>query len=465
MSFTRNPGTRNPGTRSSGTRTPGRRAPNRAVALACTALCCAGALGACSTVPSGGPSRATVIDVGSRANSPFLIVPISDFAIENLSHFPGPSLYGRFGDYRPAVERRIGIGDTIGITVFEAAGGGLFSQPVSAGSATGSHSATFPNQLVQRDGAITVPYAGRIHVDGLPPQDVEKLIVEKLTGKAIEPQVVVTLSRNIATSVTVGGEAVSMGGRIPLTARGDRLIDVIATAGGINPRTPAHNVFVELTRDGRTVRVPFQTLLADPRENVFARPGDTLTLVQYPLSFTAVGATLQNAVVKFDANGLSLEEAIGKASGFVDERADPEGVFVLRYEPVAIARAYPGLTPQQAALNLVPVAYLINMRDPKSLFLARRFSVHDKDIVYVSNSPFSDLGKVLGLVQSLAAPAIQGASVVSVVRGFATSNNSAALALGTAGAASSASSSAGATTAGGTTAGTAGGATAAATGG
>ena len=282
----------------------------------------------------------------------------------------------------------------------------------------------FPNQLVQRDGAVTVPYAGRIHVDGLTPQDVEKEIVGKLTGKAIEPQVVVTLSRNIATSVTVGGEAV-MGGRIPLTARGDRLIDVIATAGGISPNTPAHNVFVELTRDGRTVRVPFQTLLNDPRENIFARPGDTLTLVQYPLSFTAVGATLQNAVVKFDATGISLAEAIGKSSGFVDERADPEGVFVLRYEPVAIARAYPGLTPQQAALNLVPVAYLINMRDPKSLFLARRFNVHDKDIVFVSNSPYSDLTKVLGLVQAVASPAIQGASVASTVRGFSTSNSTA----------------------------------------
>ena len=405
MSFTRNPG----------------RMARRAVALTCTALCCAGALGACSTVPSGGPSRAAVIDIGSRPNSPFLIVPISDFAIENLSHFPGPSLYGKFGDYRPSVERRIGIGDTIGITVFEAAGGGLFSQPVSAGQATGSHSAEFPNQLVQRDGAITVPYAGRIHVDGLSPQDVEKEIVEKLTGKAIEPQVVVTLSRNIASSVTVGGEAVQ-GGRVPLTARGDRLIDVIATAGGINPNTPAHDVFVELTRDGRTVRVPFQTLLNTPRENIFARPGDTLTLVRYPLSFTAVGATLQNAVIRFDANGISLEEAIGKSSGFVDERADPEGVFVLRYEPVAIARAYPGLTPQQAALNLVPVAYLINMRDPKSLFLARRFSVHDKDIVFVSNSPYSDLTKVLGLVQSVASPVIQGASIYSTARNFSATN-------------------------------------------
>ena len=391
------------------------------------------ALAACSTVPSGGPSRQAVIDSGSRANSPFLLVPISDFAIQNLSQFPGPSLYGKFGDYRGALEQRIGVGDTVGITVFEAAGGGLFSQ-ASSGGASGSHTAVFPKQIVQQDGAITVPYAGRVKVDGLTPQDVERSIVDKLTGKAIEPQAVVSLSKNIATSVTVGGEAVQ-GARVPLTARGDRLIDVVATAGGIV--TPANETFVELTRGGRTVRVPFQTLLSDPRENIFARPGDTLTLVHYPLTFTSIGATLQNAVLNFDAAGISLEEAIGKSAGFADDRADPGGVFVLRYEPVAVARAYPGLTPQQAALNLVPVAYLINMRDPRSLFLARRFSIHDKDIVFVSNSPYSDLAKVLGLVEAVASPAIQGASVVSVIRGFGNNNNSAALALGTAGAANS----------------------------
>jgi polysaccharide export outer membrane protein len=385
-------------------------------------LCGAAALSACSTVPSGGPSRQAVFDVGTQTNSPFLLVQLSDFVIQELAHFPGPSLYGRFGDYRAAVEQHIGVGDTVGITIFEAAAGGLFSQPVAAG-ATGSHSAVIPKQLVQRDGAITVPYAGRVQVAGLTPQAVEKTIVERLTGKAIEPQVIVSLSRNIASSVTVSGEVLK-GARIPLSARGDRLLDVIATAGALN--APAHETFVELGRDGRVVRVPFQTLMANPKENIYARPGDTLTLIHYPLTFTAVGATMRNSVIKFDAAGISLEEAIGKSSGLLDERADPEGVFVMRYEPVSVVRNYPGLTPQQAALNLVPVAYVIDMRDPKALFLARKFPMHDKDVLYVSNSPFSDLAKVLGLVNSIASPALQGASIAQTLRNTSNSNSSAA---------------------------------------
>lgn len=365
-------------------------------------------------MPGPGPSRESFIDIGTHPNSPYLLVQISDYVIEKLLRFPGPSLFGRFGDYRGPVEQRIGVGDSVQVTVFEAAGGGLFSQTIVGGNSPGSHSAVIPTQVVARDGSITVPYAGRVRVTGQTPPQVEKAIVERLTGKAIEPQAIVTLATNVSNSVTVTGEVVN-GGRIPLTARGDRILDVIATsAGGL--KASVHETFIELTRGGRTARVPMQALLDDPKENIYVRPGDTITVIKYPLTFTAVGATLRNAVVPFDAKGVSLEEAIGKAAGFVDERADPEGVFVLRYEPVAVARLYPGITPDQASAALVPVVYLINMRDPGSLFLARRFTVHDKDILYVSNSPFNDLQKVFGLVGTLTSPAISGASVAYSVK-------------------------------------------------
>ena len=386
----------------------------------CTWLC-AGLLCACAAVPSSGPTRSNVIEMGTQADPPFLLVPISDRAIDNLLHFPGPSLVGRFGDYRPPLVQRIGVGDTVDVTIYEAAGGGLFSQAVSP-DASGSHSAQLPSQIVQRDGSITVPYAGRVAVVGRTTPEVEKLIVTRLTGKSIEPQVVVTLSRNISTSVTVTGEAVK-GARIALSAHGDRLLDIIADAGGI--LAPASQCFIELTRDGQTARVPYETLLNDPREDIYGRPGDTLTVVRYPLTFTAVGATLENAVVPFDARGISLEEAIGKAAGFVDERADPEGVFVFRFEPLTAVRSVPGLTTALAARDFVPTVYGINMREPKSLFLARRFAIHDKDIIYVSNSPFNDIEKVMGMMQTVAGPAGPGLAAFATIRHANAANNGA----------------------------------------
>ena len=361
------------------------------------------ALVGCSTVPNVGPTKQSVLRESKAPDQPYLLVPINDYVVEQLISFPGPSLYGKFGDYRGAVEQRIGVGDRLQVSIFEAAAGGLFSQPVSTANTTGAHSATIPDQVVQQDGTITIPYAGQIDVVGKTTPDVEKTIVEKLTGKAIEPQAIVSLTVPIASNITMSGEGVR-GARIPLSTKGDRLLDVIAEDGGIS--VPANETFLELTRGRKTVRVPFQTLLNNPKENIFARPGDTLTVVRYPLSFTAVGATNTNANLTFDAMGISLEEAIAKASGFADNRADPEGVFVFRYEPIAVARSFPGITPAQAALNLVPVVYLINLRDPGSLLLARKFSMHDKDIVYISNSPLNDLQKVLQLVSTVTSPLV-----------------------------------------------------------
>ena len=371
------------------------------------------ALGACSTVPNSGPTRANVVSTSTASDNRYLLIRLSDFVTQKLASFPGPSLYGKFGDYRGPIEQRIGVGDTVIVNVFEAASGGLFSQPVSTADTTGSHSATVPPQVVQRDGTITVPYAGPVEVVGKTTPEVEKIIVDKLTGKAIEPQAIVTISQPIFSSITVTGESVK-GGRLPLSTKGDHLLDVIAEAGGIT--SPANQTFLELTRRGRTVRVPFQTLLNTPRENIYARPGDVLTVVRYPLSFTAFGATLRNSVINFDALGISLEEAVAQAAGLVDDRADPEGVFIFRYEPISVVRDFPGLTANQAALNLVPTVYIINMRDPASLLLARKFSVHDKDILYVSNSPINDLQKFLGIVSTVTGPVISIGTLAASLR-------------------------------------------------
>jgi len=385
--------------------------PRRALHLAGVLTICLAAT-ACGVIPRSGPSADSVIDAGRQEAPPFALIPIDDRVVTLLAQWHGPSLYGQFGDYRPAVDQRIGVGDSIVVTVWEAASGGLFSTPLADPRLPGSHSAIIPEQVVARDGSITVPYAGRIHVAGQTPPQIERVIVERLAGKAIEPQALVTLTRNISSTVTVGGEVVG-GARVPLSVRGDRILDVIAVAGGI--RVPARESFIDLTRGGRTVRVPFQALLTDPKENIYARPDDVLTIVQDPFTFTAVGATGNNAVVPFGQLRLSLEEAVAKAGGLIDNQADPEGVFVLRYEPAALASNYQNLSPALRKAGVVPVAYHINMREPTSLFLERRFEMRNKDIVFVSYSPITDMQKVLTIVNLVTQPIFSAAYAVTTV--------------------------------------------------
>jgi polysaccharide export outer membrane protein len=372
------------------------------------------ALAGCSALPTTGPLTDDVMKNGdSDIEKRYAIVDIDDRSIAILSRSPGPSLRARFGDYRPSPDPKLGIGDEVRVTIWEAAGGGLFSAPVSDRFGTGSRSALIPDQMVSRDGTISVPYAGRIPVVGLTPPEVEKIVVDRLTGKAIEPQALVSLTRNVSNSVTVTGE-VTTGARVPLTAKGDRILDVVAGAGGV--RGSVHDTFVRLTRNQTTITVPMEVLLATPQENVFMRPGDILTLVKEPQSFTAFGAVSRNAVIPFDTIGMSLEEAVAKAGGLLDSKSDPDGVFLLRFEPPSLVHA---LIPERSADSrekMIPVVYRLSLRDAKSYFLARSFRMRDKDVLYVANSTGAELQKFLNLIGTITSPVISGVGVAGAVR-------------------------------------------------
>jgi len=380
-------------------------------AFASVVVLCLAAAG-CSTIPGEGPSGQEIIDAGTQVNPQFALIEITDPVLAEIARWPGPSFYGRFGDYRGPNLQRIGIGDAVQITIWEAAAGGLFSSPTISPNSPGSRTAVIPSQVVAQDGAITVPYAGRINVVNRTPPQVEAQIVRRLAGKAIEPQALVTVTHNAANTATVTGEVVN-GAMVPLSPRGDRIMDVIAEAGGLH--TPVRDAFINLMRNGRSARVAMQLLLTDPKENIYVRPGDVITVVNDPQSFTVVGATGRNAVVPFDAVGITLDQAVAKAGGLLDQQADPAGVFVLRYEPSALMRDIPGVPPALLKADLVPVAYHLDLRQPTALFAARLFPIRNKDILYVSDSPVTDLQKLLGVFGAVTGPALSVATIKSYV--------------------------------------------------
>ena len=144
------------------------------------------------------------------------------------------------------------------------------------------------------------------------------------------------MQRGAGSAVSVAGEAIQ-GARVPLSPGGSRLLDVIAAAGGAT--TPVPETFVRLSRDGVTATVPLAVLVADPAQNIFARPGDVLILSRVPQTLSVFGAAGKNALITFDTERLSLAEALAKAGGLLDQRADPSAIFVMRYEPAELVHA------------------------------------------------------------------------------------------------------------------------------
>jgi len=112
--------------------------------------------------------------------------------------------------------------------------------------------------------------------------------------------------------------------------------------------------------------------------------------------------------VSFGAQEITLAQALAKAGGLLDLRADPAGVFLFRFEPPAVVGA---LKAQPLAIGpggTSPVVYRLDLSDANSYFFAQRFPVEDKDVIYVANARLNELQKFFTLLNTITGPVITG---------------------------------------------------------
>jgi polysaccharide export outer membrane protein len=364
------------------------------------------ALSGCGYLPTSGPTTGQVIDQGVQENQVrYDVVDVNASVVAALLAQPAESFHRRFGKNGKPPPPNIGIGDTVSVSIWEAAGGGLFGASPTDHVSAGSRSVMIPEQVVARDGAISVPFAGRVPVAGRSTVEVQRTIEQRLAEKAIEPQVIVTITKSVTNAATVSGEVVN-GARVPLSVNGDHLLDLIALAGGA--KSPVYDTFVRLSRDGVTATIPMERLVSDPAENIYGQPGDVLTLVRVPQTYSVLGATGQNAQLTFNAERITLVEALARAGGLQDLRSDPAGVFLFRFEPPAIVAAINAPALATGPDRTSPVVYRLDMSDANAYFLAQRFPVEDKDIIYVANARLNELQKFFTLLNTLTGPVITG---------------------------------------------------------
>lgn len=356
-----------------------------------TFLATALALGACSTNPGSGP---LTDDVQSQqtANGPqYELIPINNATVKILHTHEPQGLAGAFTDKRPPASIVFGIGDVVSVTIFEAAAGGLFI-PAEAGVRPGNY-VTIPDQTVDNDGFVTVPYAGQIKADGKTAVEIQRAIVEKIANRAIEPQAVVSMSSQRTQLISVQGE-VNLPARYPASAAGakDRVLDAITRAGGIKGQ--GFETWVMLERAGKRATVPFENLVMAPENNIYVRPDDSIYVYREQQKFMAFGASGQSGEFNFDAWRINLSEAVGKAGGLLDAQADPAAVFMYRREPRDVAQQL-GIDVSKYTSDTIPVIFAVNLRDPGGFFLATKVMMKNQDIIYVSNSRNVEVAKFL----------------------------------------------------------------------
>jgi polysaccharide export outer membrane protein len=342
------------------------------------------------------------------------IVHVTDAVARQVASVSRPTEFSQaLGDSPPA-PTIIGRGAVLQVSIWEAPPAVLFGTTTSfgAGNASSAVAAPFvgvsqqtsiPDMMVDDSGNIRIPFAGSIHAAGLTPRQLEQEIVSRLRGKAHEPQAVVQITRNANADVTLVGE-VATNSRIPLTPQGERLLDVLAAAGGV--KTPINKTTIQITRGGRVVTMPLEAVVRDPAQNIRLQPSDVVTAISQSLSFTALGETGTSSEVPFESTGITLAQALGRAGGLNPDRADVHGVFVFRFEnPAAVSPAI-AATARRTADGRIPVIYVVDLKDPAALFVAQTFPIRDKDVLYVSRAPLSDLQRFVSIAASMVFPIV-----------------------------------------------------------
>lgn len=368
-------------------------------------------LAGCASLPSSGPTGGQIIRSATAPQdaSPINVVELSNASDIPVAEKPTGEELEKLRSVVPPPTDMVGPGDVLDISIYEA-GVALFSGGASAGSSgAGSQMALDPGVKVQKlppmrvndDGDIVIPYAGKLRVAGSTIGEVEAKIRRSLRGLSQNPQVVVTPKDVITNTVIVGGE-VSRPGRLVLQTNRETLSDVVALAGGY--RGNAKDLMLRLTRRNESIDVRLGTLAENPSLDVSAYPGDKLTLINRPLTYSVLGASGRVEQLPFSQSSISLAEAVASAGGVNPGFGDPAAIFVFRFANTAEGQ------------EKQPVVYHLNMMKTGSYFLSQRFMMQDKDVLYFGNASANQPTKMIQLISQLFSPILTITSAVQVVQ-------------------------------------------------
>jgi polysaccharide export outer membrane protein len=347
-------------------------------------------LAGCSTLPSSGPTGSQIAKIRQDPDGhpDFNIVEVS-----GIANLPPPAplpLLPASGKARQSTDM-IGSGDFLDIAIYEA-GVSLFSgnggSSLRAAMEPSTQVERLPVTRVDDNGYIRVPFAGQIRASGLTTTQLAVNIRRALQGMSQNPQVVVALHESIANSVLVSGE-VGKPGRLALSTNQETLSDAIALAGGY--KGDSKDYAVRLQRGPETSEMRLSDALSDATRDFPIFPGDKIAVIRQPLSFSVMGAPGRIEQIPFATSQVSLAEALAQSGGANPNMGDPKAVFVLRFV-------------RDEGGKDIPTVYHLNMMETKSYFLAQRFSMRDKDVLYVGNARANQPSKLVQIISQLFSP-------------------------------------------------------------
>ncbi|GGA88265.1 capsule polysaccharide transporter [Brucella endophytica] len=342
-------------------------------------------LSACA-VPADGPNTTNIRSASiPHTNDRIPIVELKNASPADYNALAYSSASVASGGLAELKQGRAGAalrpGDVIDITIFDTGEEGLFA---SANSKT----LNLGRFTVDRSGSVTLPFVGKKKASGSSVEGLQKQIIEGLRGSTVNPQAVVTVVEKPSSVVTVNGN-IRNPGQFPLASGRERVLDVLAQAGGTSAGGE-----VTVVRGNRRASASVERLMSDTAQNIYLQPGDQV-IVSGGSSFTALGAFKSAGEFPFEPGKLTLAQAVARAGGLLDDRADARNLYLFRSngitDPITKAKN-PGAVGR-------PVIYHINLREVSNFVLMQQFYMRDGDMLFASNAPLANAAKFLTVFQ------------------------------------------------------------------
>ena len=372
-----------------------------------------------------------------------------DIALPSLPPLPQRSARAvsrpdvRRGELPPPAEPqpyRIGVGDVLVLAIRDVATLEELPGLISAQSRRQGY-------VVQDDGSIGIPDAGRVRVAGLTLQEAESAIFDALVAAGIEPAFSLEINEFNSKHVAVGG-LVGAPTLVPITLKPLRLDEAIQVAGGLQTDDPTVTT-VQLFRDGTIYEIPVDRYINSPEaRNVLLQDGDSVFVgTEYreeeARRYFEEQLQLRQEAVRSTEYQIQIEQLREQRAARAQQRlADERAVFKDRVELGAVDRPYayragevdiPGRFPLpfEGKANLADVlfddrgidiqtgdygqiyvlrapadpeqfgsltAYHLDAENAANLAVAAQFEMHPNDVVFVSEQPVTSWNRVISQI-------------------------------------------------------------------
>lgn len=337
-------------------------------------------LASCSAMPAFGPDANAITGVTAEGAVvdedalPFHVVQVTAASLPVVSqtHASFPASFRTQGFL--GSDEVVGVGDQLEIRIWEVAEDGLFA---SAGNRE-----TILNVRVSNSGNISVPYGDTIAARGLTTAELRSELLDRYQGQAVEPEIAVMITSSEARSATVLGNVRSPG-RIEILPRGIRLLDLLASNGGVSQ--PPWEVLVSVQRGATSATLLLSAIVSSSTNNIVILPGDTVHISHEPRRFAVYGGVSRPANIEIPVEDAHLAYLLAEVGGLNDRVAQTRSVFVFR--------------PAAAAAGMA-TAYQFDFSRPDALLLASAFRLMPTDITYVASADAADFNRFVSIMLS-----------------------------------------------------------------